>query len=519
MSNNRSLRLAGVFALVAAAEAVFAGGASTGLIPLTELGMGTHQGFEGGLYAGGANTIPPAHLADGLTQAAQVVPRNGTGAADPNGWIVMITVGMSNTTHESGPFERQEDINPNRNARLMIVNGGQGGQTASAISDPVAPYWTIVDERLAALHMTPQQVQVAWIKEANAGPPNNFPTHAQELSDDLRAVVQVMRDRFPNLRLCYLSSRIYGGYSAQGGLNPEPQAYESGFSVKWLIEDQINGAVDLNFDPAGGPVEAPWLAWGPYLWADGIIPRAGDGLVWLQSDMETDNVHPSPTAEQKVADLLSGFFNTDPTAAPWYASQPDTGLQYVDALANAHVAIAQPTQNFGSSTTLPIASGASDTDVLVKFDVSGVTQPILFAKLSFRVTTSPGAPRANVRLVTDNSWTENAVTWNTAPAGDEPPVVNTGQVSRDGTISADVTQAVTSDADGLVSFRLSVPNANGVYHSREAGQPPRLILVVSQPGPAIPAVSTWGLIVAALLLATAGSCLSRRKPANRFGTA
>lgn len=490
MSRVRSRGLMVLIALLLPKGLLHAGGSSTGLIPLTQLGTGTHQGFEGGLYPGGSNTLPSAHLSAGLAQAAQVVPRNGTGAPDQDGWIAMITVGMSNTTHESAPFERQEDTNPNRNARLIIIDGAHGGQTASAIKNPAAPYWTLVDERLAAMNLTAQQVQVAWVKEANAGPPNNFPTHAQELSTDLRGVVQVLRSRFPNLRLCYLSSRIYGGYAPPGSLNPEPQAYESGFSVKWLIADQINGAADLNFEAANGPVQAPWLAWGPYLWADGIVPRAGDGLVWLQSDMESDNTHPGPTAEQKVADMLSGFFASDSTATPWFSPHPGTALQYIDAVADAHVAVAQPSQNFGTVTALQIASGATDTDVLLKFDVSQIPRPVILAKLSLRVPSNGGAPRAQVRT-TDSFWSENTVTWDNAPAGTEPPVVITGQVSRDGTISADVTQAVNTDPDGVLSFRLSVPNASGGYVAREGGQPPRLVLVTAQGVEPVPAASTW----------------------------
>ena len=35
---------------------------STGMIPLPDLGKGMYQGEQGGLYPGGVNTPPPAHL-------------------------------------------------------------------------------------------------------------------------------------------------------------------------------------------------------------------------------------------------------------------------------------------------------------------------------------------------------------------------------------------------------------------------------------------------------------------------
>ena len=97
--------------------------------------------------------------------------------------------------------------------------------------------------------LTTAQVQTAWLKEANANPPDDFPGHALELRDDLETIANNLHDRFPRLRLCYLSSRTYGGY-AKTPLNPEPQAYESGFSVKWLIEDQIDaGAAGQRIEP------------------------------------------------------------------------------------------------------------------------------------------------------------------------------------------------------------------------------------------------------------------------------
>ena len=257
---------------------------TTGLTPLNDLGSGFYQGFKGGLYPGGTNAPPPVQRQASLLLAAQVVPRDAAGNPDPDGWIVAVAVGMSNTTHEFAAFERNEDVNIDRNARVVLMNTALGGQSAAQIANPAANYWNIVEQKLTSMGLTTAQVQVAWLKEANANPPNNFPIHAQELRDDLEAIANNLHDRFPSMKICYLSSRTYGGY-ATTPLNPEPQAYETGFSVKWLIEDQIGGDPALNFGQLPGPVRAPLLLWGPYLWADGTNPRS-DGLVWLQTDFE-----------------------------------------------------------------------------------------------------------------------------------------------------------------------------------------------------------------------------------------
>ena len=131
--------------------------------------------------------------------------------------------------------------------------------------------------------------------------------------------MHVVQGRCPNVRVAYFSSRIYGGY-ARNGLHPEPFAYESAFSVRWLIQDQIQGKPELNFDPALGPVKSPILLWGPYLWADGRTPRAGDGLTWQPEDI-TDGTHKSYTGILKMKDLMMGFFKTSPYAAPWFAKE------------------------------------------------------------------------------------------------------------------------------------------------------------------------------------------------------
>jgi hypothetical protein len=291
------------------------------LKPLTEMGGEKYQGFEGGLYPGGKSERPEDHEAAGRTLAGQVVPLDAAGKPAADGKIVLLSVGMSNTTQEFSAFQRAAGADPDRSPSLVIVDGAQGGMTAARIKDPDdnasgTEYWRVVDQRLKAAGATREQVQVAWIKQADARPTQGFPKYAQNLRDELRQVVRAMRRRFPNLKLVYLSSRTYGGH-AKTPLNPEPYAYESGFSVRWLIEDQLKGDPELNFDPKKGEVAAPWLAWGPYLWANGGAKNP-DGLSYEESDFGGDGTHPSAAGQRKVAGRLLGFFKTDATARPWF---------------------------------------------------------------------------------------------------------------------------------------------------------------------------------------------------------
>jgi lysophospholipase L1-like esterase len=279
---------------------------STGLVPLPDLATGTYQGEEGGLYPGGKNTPPEAHLAAGVARAKQI-------AASPK--VVLLSIGMSNTTQEFTAFQRLA-AGAGLSPKLVLVDGAQGGQTAQITANPQANFWRVVDERLVAAGVTAQDVQAVWLKQANAQPNQGFPAAAKKLEAGLVATLHNLHERFPNLKICYLSSRIYGGYAGTP-LNPEPYAYEGGFAVKWTIARQISGDPELNYDPAKGAVRAPWIAWGPYLWADGVKGRKLDGVVWLHDDLGPDGTHPSDAGRRKVARQLLDFLRTDPTANGW----------------------------------------------------------------------------------------------------------------------------------------------------------------------------------------------------------
>ncbi len=299
---------------------------TTGLIPINDLGAGLYRGAQGGLYPNGQNVAPGIHLKDGEYESQQVVPRNALGIPHPEGRIGLLTIGMSNTRQESQAWGQIMANDPQVSPKVVFVNGAQGGQTAAKIADEFgqgAQFWANVHAYIQQAGMTDLQIQALWLKEADANPTSGWPAYASTLRDELVTICRILRRRFPNARLCYLSSRTYGGY-ATTNLNPEPYAYESGFSVKWLIERQLAGDPLLIFGGTRSEysvVYSPWLHWGPYLWADGVNPRS-DGLVWLRSDFGTDGTHPSAQGANKVGQMLQNFFKTHFTSRPWFVANP-----------------------------------------------------------------------------------------------------------------------------------------------------------------------------------------------------
>ena len=318
-------------------------------------GAGTYKGFQGGLYENGSNVVPSDHDAAGKKYAAQVAPINGK--------IVLLSIGMSNAKDEFGTFLRTYGTNPAINPSVAIVNGAQNG--IGACSWTVAqgmpgqngcygnapnPYDLVLNTELTPAGLTESQVEVVWLKEANslAAPfPPSLPVNtkcppahvlgnttcadAYVYEGYLGGILRAAKTRYPNLKLVFISSRIYGGYN-QSSKSHEPYTYEYGFSTKWAIQAQINQADrGSQPDPIAGNLSygvAPWAVWGPYLWADGNIARS-DGLAWCNGqsgapcngevDIQPDGVHPNATGQAKVASMLWSFFTTSPYTT-WFTA-------------------------------------------------------------------------------------------------------------------------------------------------------------------------------------------------------
>jgi hypothetical protein len=291
---------------------------TVGIKPLTDMtAEDRYKGEDGGLYGGGRNEPPAELLAIARTETAKIVPRDEKGRPASNGTIAVVSLSMSNATMEYARFKQIADADPATSLQVQIVDCAQGGQAMAQWGNPKDKAWLEADRRLTKVGVSPEQVQVVWVKLANVRPTGELSEHGKKLEKDTIVLLQNATERFPNLRIAYLSGRIYGGW-ANTPLNPEPYAHESNVVVRWLIRDQQKGDPELNYDPAKGTVKAPLVLWGPYLWADGTTPRKTDGLVWERQDLAGDGTHPSDSGRQKVAEMLLHFFKDDALARTWF---------------------------------------------------------------------------------------------------------------------------------------------------------------------------------------------------------
>lgn len=282
------------------------------LKPLTDMtAEDRYEDEDGGLYGKGGNE-PPEALQKAATEALkQIQPLDAEGRPSDSGRVVLASISMSNATQEFSAFKGIADQDPRKSDRLTIVDCAQGGQTMAAWAQPEGRPWPEAMSRLQKAGVTAQQVQLAWVKLANAGPSGSKAGHLSILESDTVRVLHLLKQRFPNLRIAYLGSRIYAGY-ASTGLNPEPYAYEGAFAVRHLIQRQMAGDADLT------PDNSPLLLWGPYLWAEGAKGRRFDDLKWLKEDFAADGTHPSGSGREKVARQLLEFFANSPYAQSWF---------------------------------------------------------------------------------------------------------------------------------------------------------------------------------------------------------
>ena len=270
-------------------------GPTVGIVPLMD---------GPGLYPSGQNSPPAEHVMKGREIAETLRSRSKN---------VLLSVGMSNTRLEFDAFVASERSKGDIAANLDIVNGASDGQTArrwASMRNSTA--FQLADAALSAASATPNDVGVVWVKLTNEADAT-IALWRPRFKTDLRQTLLTLAAHYPNLKMMFLSSRVFGGCERKAPvqLNPEPYAFETGPVVKEIVAEHLSGSLLRNL----------WIGWGPYLWADGATPRS-DGLTWECSDFTSAGVHPNAKGSAKVASLLSAFLRDDPVARTWFVRNP-----------------------------------------------------------------------------------------------------------------------------------------------------------------------------------------------------
>jgi hypothetical protein len=294
-------------------------------VDLPDLGTGTYIGSEGGLYPGGSNVRPPTHESDGLTLANNIVPLDANGNPSSTGKYVLLSIGVSISRTMFSQFQLTEQADPALNSHLVIVNGAIDGTDSPNWANYNDGSWqTVLNFYLPYQNVTANQVVAIWAMIPHSQPRGTYPSDMLQQTNDVIAAIQNMQRYFPNLKMLYLESMHYGGYAVNNPIIlPEPYAYETGFAMQTIIANQINGAANLNYNPNNGPVVAPWISWGTYDWANGMLANGNvynpsAGLAWSCTDLGPDGVHASTVGKNKDAALMTTFFKQDETVTPWY---------------------------------------------------------------------------------------------------------------------------------------------------------------------------------------------------------
>jgi Calcineurin-like phosphoesterase len=345
----------------------------------------------------------------------------------------LVLSGHSHNYERFAPIDGSGAVNNSTGMRSFVV--GTGGAFFTGLSSTRAPGSQVrQNTSFGVLKLTLNPTSYAWEWVTAAGSPAFSDSGAQ-------------------------TCRTNNGADTQAPTMPSNLRSTSATDTK----------VDLAWDPSTDNVGVVRYT---------ILRSAGEGpetLVGTTNGPTTFSdvqVAPSTTYRYTVrAEDLAGNVS-EPSTAVTVTTPPSGGsVKVFTAIEDSTIESANPTRNNGIAPRL-VVDGSPQTDMLVKFDVSGCTSPSN-AKLRLTVGNSTDDNSVDGGRVSrvGTSWTEGAINWNNAPArGTTTVPANPTRVALNQAVEFDVSSMVTTS--GTVAFRAQSANSDGArYFSRQGGDP------------------------------------------------
>jgi hypothetical protein len=164
------------------------------------------------------------------------------------------------------------------------------------------------------------------------------------------------------------------------------------------------------------------------------------------------------------------------TATATATTQPGLLLTFAP-LDDSYVHDGHPSTNYGSAASLMVDNSPVE-HILIKFQVDGLAGRTVTQATLRLYNTNESSIGGKFYRVNDQSWSEETVTWNNAPAADATEIASLGAVAIGNWYSVDLTSLIV--ADGTYSLRVSSTSTNGAdYSSKEGANPPVLEIEVA----------------------------------------
>jgi acid phosphatase type 7 len=228
--------------------------------------------------------------------------------------------------------------------------------------------------------------------------------------------------------------------------------------------------VDLNWNAAIDDVGVT----GYEIYRDGALLGTTAATSYVDATVSPGTTYSYQVRALDAAGNRSAFSDASAT------TPPDTSTtRTFPAQADARVVESTPTTNYATSHLRVDAGSDPDVESYLRFDVTGISTPVLGAKL--RLFAYTGTANGPAVYGTASAWSETGITWANRPARTTGAMDDKGSIPSNSWVEHEVTSYVTGN--GTYSFVAAGTSSDGVdMNSREAAtNQPELLLTVSQP--------------------------------------
>jgi hypothetical protein len=177
-----------------------------------------------------------------------------------------------------------------------------GGKTADIWANPNAREWSTCHKNGFP---DPQVVVIKTGSDTDSVATNTA---------NLKAMATNAFNKWPTLKQVYFIDEGWLGYYAPTAAGTA--GFSHGQSIKQVVTDHMNSGTRF-------------VAWGTYLWANGLgsdqvaggVPGRNDGTEWLVSDYGGDGLHQSAQGATKQVNMFIASLLADPVTSKWYNGQ------------------------------------------------------------------------------------------------------------------------------------------------------------------------------------------------------